>query len=196
MDFIVGILLSTRFFTFLSGGLAPHELHAFFAPPQIVVVSEKVLVNCRLENAFPKELVALVQSATPVLLYVTLELRDVKGREPVTAKVEESVLSYDLAAKRFSVAHSRAIEPLAFSTLDSAVAAAGSFLNVPLGTLGQIAADREYQLVIYAVLGKTRVEALDNKEIDLMYYWDYKRPMIKTEKFRGGELINLRVQGK
>ena len=38
------------------------------------------------------------------------------------------------------------------------------------------------------VLGRTRVEALDNKEIDCMYYWNYKRPGFTTSAIRGDRL--------
>jgi hypothetical protein len=192
MDFIIGILLGTRLFTILTGGLAPGDLQAYFAPPQIAVVQQQVLVTCRLVNPYPKQLRELAMTATPVLLYVTFELRDVAERDPLVTHVEESVLAYDLVGKTFTVSRSGGSGPLRVAGLDSAIAVAADFHEVSMVPLGQITADHLYQMVIYAVLGKTRVEALDNKEVDLMYYWDYKRPMIKTEKFKGEALLQLK----
>jgi hypothetical protein len=40
-----------------------------------------------------------------------------------------------------------------------------------------------------AILGKVRVEALDNKEIDCMYYWNYKRPGLTIKPISGKQLV-------
>jgi hypothetical protein len=75
------------------------------------------------------------------------------------------------------------------ANIDTAIAEASMFYEVPVITPERIHADQEYWLNVYAILGKTRIEALGNKEIDLMYYWDYKRPSIKTEAFTGDQLF-------
>jgi hypothetical protein len=191
MDFIIGMLLGSRLFTFLTGGLGPGELQAYFSPPSIVVVRQNVLVSCALINGYPKRLRDLAQAATPVLLYVTVELRDETESTPVVNRTEESILTFDLVGKTYTVSHSRGAEPMRYSALDSALAGAALFREVPVAPIAEIAADHWYHLVIYAVLGKARIEALGNKEVDLMYYWDYKRPMVKTERFKGEELLKL-----
>jgi hypothetical protein len=189
MDILIGILLGTRLFTFLTGGLSPGELQAYLSPPQITIAQNEISVQCRVVNAYPHQLKELVKTSTPVYLYLYIELRDGTDNRIVSQYTVESILVYDMITKRYSVKQSSAQDTLRLIDLDSALTAASSFDNVPVMATGKIDSDREYWLNVYAILGKTRVEALDNKEIDLMYYWDYKRPSIKTEAFTGGELL-------
>jgi len=57
---------------------------------------------------------------------------------------------------------------------------AAAFDDIPVCTAGVIDTSSSYYFVAYAILGKTTVAALNNRQIDCMYYWNYKRPMIKT----------------
>jgi len=135
------------------------------------VAQQQVLVSCRLVNAYPKPLRDLAATATPVLLYATVEFRDVSERDPLVTHVEESVLTYDLVGKTYTVTRSRGSEPLHIAGIDSAMAAATDFRDVPWCRLHRSPPTIPTSWWVYAVLGKTRVEALGDKEVDLMYYW-------------------------
>jgi hypothetical protein len=190
MDILIGILLGTRLFTFLTGGLSPGDVQAYLSPPQIIISQSGISVQCQVVNAYPKQLKELAKTSTPVYLYLYIELREGKDNKTVSQHTEESVLVYDIINRRYCVKQSSVPDTVRIANIDSALAEASMFYEVPVITPDRISAGQEYWLNVYAILGKTRIEALDNKEIDLMYYWDYKRPSIKTEAFAGKQLLS------
>ena len=64
-----------------------------------------------------------------------------------------------------------------------------SFRHVPVAPLGLIHEHKSYHISTHAVLGKAKVEALQKRDIDLMYYWEFKRPSMRTEKFTGRQFL-------
>jgi hypothetical protein len=96
---------------------------------------------------------------------------------------------YDVIERCYRVSRYPARDTVVFDNLDSAVAASAAMVGVPLFSLEKINPGEYYTIVTYAVLGKTLVEALHDKQIDLMYYWDYKRPSFRTEKIKGAQLL-------
>jgi hypothetical protein len=191
MDLIISILLSTRLLTFL-GGLGGGHSEVRFSPPQIAVAPTAITMNCSLIHAFSPELKELANTGTPVLLYLFVELYENNQKQPVAAVAVESSLLYDLVARQYRVFFSPGGDTLIFGSLDSAIAASCSFKNVLLISLDRIREIAAYHIVSFAILGKTRVEALRNREIDLMYYWDFRRPSMKTDEFSGKQLLALR----
>jgi hypothetical protein len=188
MEFIISLLMGTRLLTLFGGGLGNDEA-PFFMPPQIVITAGEVRLNCALANAFPKELKKLAQTATPVVVYLFIEIQNGDRRQPAKKITVESRLVYDMIGHAYCVTGSRSLDTLRFALLDSAIAASMSFKDVPLLSKKEVRSDLAYTVTAQAVLGKVRVEALDNQEIDCMYYWDYKRPSLKTEEIAGEQLI-------
>ena len=160
-----------------------------FLPPQIVVAQQEIRLNCTLSNAFPGELGKLAATATPIYIYVFIEFREEGRRQPLKKVAVESRLLYDMIDKQYCITQSCRSDTLCFGALDSATAVSCSFRGIPVIGKNELKKDGEYTVSMYAVLGKTRVEALNNREIDCMYYWDYKRPSVKTETIGGNELL-------
>jgi hypothetical protein len=101
----------------------------------------------------------------------------------------ENRMVYDMIAGRFSVTRSAASDTLIFSEIDSALNAAARFPDIPVIIKKEIRQESSYIFTAQAIVGKARVEALDNKEIDCMYYWNYKRPTLRTSEIKGEELL-------
>ena len=187
MNFLISLLLTSRILTLFTGTVTDKS-SAYFSPPEIVLTARDVRMNCAINNAYPDELKKLAETGTPIYLYVFAELKW-NGDVSVSKTFVESRLYYDLGAKRYLVTKSGIADTSLSSGLDSAITAAAVFKGIPLFQLSAIQQNEVYQIEIYAVLGKTRVEALENKEIDLMYYWNYKRPVIRTEKLSGKQFF-------
>lgn len=185
MEIIISLLMGTRLLTLLGGGLGHQAAEVAFLPPRIILTQEEIRLSCSLVNAYPEELKKLVKTATPVLIYLFFELREENRRQPVKKITVESTLVYDMIAKTYCVTQSTRPDTVCCASLDTAIAASCNFSDIPVAVKKEITHEGSYSINAFAVLGKTRVEALNNKEIDCMYFWDFKRPHFATEKIKG-----------
>jgi hypothetical protein len=187
MEIIISLLMGTRLLTLLGGGVGHDAAAVAFLPPQLIIAHDEIRLNCRIVNAFPEELKKLIATATPVVMYLFIEV-DENG-ESVKKVTVESKLVYDMIAKSFAVTQSLTGDTMRTGSLDSAITASSDFKSIPLIVRSNIKPDGRYSVTAFAVLGKTVVEALNNKEIDCMYFWDFKRPSFKTEKIKGAQFL-------
>jgi hypothetical protein len=190
MELLISILLSTRLLTFFTGSIPVNQ--AYFSEPRIYLTSTEVRMTCVLNNAWPEELKKLIETGTPIVQYLFVELKDKKTGATVKKTFQESTLTYDLIGKYYCVRKNNDPDTICFAALDTAAMRSNMFSGLKIFSLENIQEDRNYFITIYAVLGKTRVEALNNKTIDLMYYWDYKRPSIRTEVFTGKQILIMK----
>lgn len=191
MEILISIIMGTRLLTLFGGGLGHDAASVSFLPPRILIAHEEVRLSCSLINAYPEELKNLAKTATPVVIYLFVELKESEKSQPVKKVTIESRLQYDLIAKVYSVIRSTGPDTVRSASLDSAIRYSCTFENIPIVRRDEIASNTDYSLSSYAVLGKTKIEALHDKEVDLMYYWDFKRPNFKTESIHGEEFFNV-----
>jgi hypothetical protein len=159
------------------------------ADMQVLLTRDDVRVRCTVANAYSGELRKLAQSGTPILLYVFAEARQVRKDSLVSNAVAENKLELDLVAKQYRVTRSAGQDTVVSPNLDSALAATARCSGLAVLPKEKVQPATSYYFVVWAVLGKTRVEALANKEIDLMYFWRYNRPTLKTEPFKGEQFL-------
>jgi hypothetical protein len=191
MEFIVGLLVAVKSLVFMGGYIAPDKAHVTITGVQVVVTSQEVRAGCDVVNAYPLELRKLAQSGTPILLYVFTEARQVRKDSLVGSCAAENGIEYDLLAKQYRVRRSVQADTLLFSNLDSALAASARFNGMNVIPKEKIDPQKSYYFIMWAVLGKTKVEALGNKEIDLMYFWNYSRPSLRTDPFLGEQFLAI-----
>jgi hypothetical protein len=141
-----------------------------------------------LANAWPTDLKKLARTGTEIVLYLLVETRLNPGNKIVGRVTVEHRLQYDAVARSYIVISNPPADTADFGALDSALIASVTFDNVSAMLKSSLNAGAEYSFVIYAVLGTTKVEALDNSDIDLMYFWNYRRPTAETERFPGAVL--------
>ena len=189
MDLIIGLIVAVKSLVFMGGYISPDKIPARISGMQVHVTQQDIRVSCVVAHAFARDLRKLAQSGTPILLYVFTQVKQADNDSLVTATVVENRLVYDLARKRYFMKQNSAQDTLSFDELDSALAAASTFAMIPVMTKDRTGPDKSYYFIMWAVLGKTRIEALGNKDIDLMYFWDYKRPTLRTEPFAGTQLL-------
>jgi Domain of unknown function (DUF4390) len=189
MDLIIGLIVAVKSLVFMGGYISPDRIPARVSDMQVHVTQHDIRISCVVAHAFTRDLRKLAQSGTPIFLYVFAQVEQVDNDSLMTATVTENRLVYDLSRKKYILKRSNAEDTLSFDNIDSALAAASTFAAMPLLTKEIVVPDKSYYFIIWAVLGKTRVEALENKDIDLMYFWDYKRPTLRTAPFRGTQLL-------
>ena len=185
MNFIIGLLAAARGLTFLTNLIGAPATPVHFTQPELRVAAREVRMSLALENAYPDELKKLAGTGTVVPLYVYVELLEGKKKAPVNTAVIESRVWYDLINREYRVTKNFTPDTMVFQAPDSALAAAARFENFAVFNLDKIQKREKYSLNIYAVLGKARVEALEGHHMDLMYYWDFKRPSARTEPYAG-----------
>jgi hypothetical protein len=188
MELIISLLMGTRLLTLLGGGIG-NEAAPYFLPPRIVLSGSEVRLDCHLANAFSQELRKLAATATPIVIYIIVDLKARGERQPVRKSIIETRLVYDMIAKQYCVTRTVPRDTLCSASMDTAISAATSVRNLVLARKKTLTPGKDYIVTIQAILGKTKVEALDNKEIDCMYYWDFKRPSLKTEPISGTQLV-------
>jgi len=179
--------MGTRLLTLFGGGLGS-EAAPVFLEPKIIITAEEIRLTCMLANAFPLELRNLAQTATPVVIYVVVTVSESDTRRTIKKVTAESRMVYDMITRRYCVVRSMAQDTVCLGTIDSAVAASVTFSEIPVISRQEIRKEPSYVFTAQAIIGKTRVEALDNKYIDCMYYWNYKRPTFTTRAIRGDRL--------
>jgi hypothetical protein len=185
MNFIVGILMAVRSLTFVASFVSTDSSSVQFAEPQILIMGQEIKINVSLKNVFSPELLKLAASGTQIPLYVYVDLIREKEAQPVFQSIWEARLFYDFVGKRYCVLKSPGKDTLFLSSLDSAMSAASTITAFPIFPSRLIQANAFYHISLYSILGKTTVEALSNQDMDLMYYWDFKRPSLRTVKYKG-----------
>ena len=189
MDLIIGLIVAVKSLVFMGGYISPDKIPATISGMQVLVTQQDIKVSCFVAHAFARDLRKLSQSGTPILLYIFTQVKQADNDSLVSTMVVENSLVYDLARKKYFMKQNIAADTLSFANTDSALAAASTLAMVPVLTKDKVNADKSYYFIMWAVLGSARVEALGNKDIDLMYFWDYKRPTLRTEPFRGTQLL-------
>lgn len=192
MGFLIGLILAAKGLVFFSGNLSGEQSRAAITPPKIILGADLVRVSCSLQDAFSNDLKKLAESGTEILLYINLDLKDAGTRKNIRSVMAENSLVYNLVSKQFCVSQNRGADTLKYAALDSALSALGRFKEIPLISTSQIRPERSYYVEMFSVLGKVKVPALQNKEIDLMYFWSFKRPTARTEMIPGNQFLKVK----
>lgn len=187
MSFLLSILVAARSLTFFTNFIGAPDTPARFLDPVLTVKGQEVLVSCLLENAYSEELKKIASTGTVVPLYLYIELKSGKTGRLIQQKIVETNLQYDIIRAFYRVTQNQ--DTLSFSSLDSAAKAACTVSECPAFSVAVLSKEEEYVIEMYAVLGKVNVAALKDNEVDLMYYWDFKRPLIRTEAISGAQFI-------
>jgi hypothetical protein len=189
MNFLISILVAARSLTFFTNFIGAPDTPARFLDPVLTIKGQEVMVSCLLENAYSDELRKIAATGTAVPLYIYINLKDSRTSGLVQQKVVETSLQYDIIQALYRVTRSMTRDTLVFPALDSAAKAACTVMECPAFSVAGLSKGGEYFIEIYAVLGRVNVAALKDNEVDLMYYWDFKRPLIRTEAISGAQFI-------
>ena len=189
MSFLIALLAAAKGLTLITGLLAGNQSAVSVTPEKIIVAGQQVFVTVRVDNAFPPELRKLAATGTAITLYVFIELHEERERKPAASAIAESRLVFDIIENTYTVTGTPRPGERLHSSPDSAIADACLFENIPVAPVSAIRADRSYRFTLNGILGKTRVEALDNNEINLIFFWNYRRPSARTEPVAGNDLL-------
>jgi hypothetical protein len=190
MNYLIALLTAAKALTVTFGFVTPgaHE-HRRLHIEHLMIHRQEIRIDCRIHRAFPAQLRELVRSGTPIPLYLSVEMIDEHQATPVRSILLRRTIVYDVVADSVFVIHAPRNDTAAFAHIDSALSRAATFQDVFVAHTHDITENHHYHLHLYTYLGKTSIEALKNKAIDLMYFWDFKRPAIKTESYTGATLL-------
>ncbi|MBD3420809.1 MAG: DUF4390 domain-containing protein [Chitinivibrionales bacterium] len=184
MNFIIGLLIAAKGIVLFSGIFALSKSNAQLGQPELILSASEIRLSTQIQNAFSKDLKKLANSGTRILIYLFIETREARGDRVVHKVVQSRELLYDLVDKQYAIVRNE-IDTTTLATIDAAMIASTTFHNIAVAPVDIIDAQKRYYFVAYGVLGKTTVEALEGKELDLMYFWNYRRPTIRTQRFDG-----------
>jgi hypothetical protein len=189
MNFLIGLLVAVRSLSFVTSLIgAPAGTDVSFTQPQLYLTEQRIEISVSVSNAFSAELRKLAESGTEIPFYIYAEVMETGKETLVRKNILESRLAFDLVRKQYRVAKNTRADTLIFSTLDSALVSAASADRFFLVSPDALRDQSSYFISLYAILGVTRVEALQNSTLDLMYYWDFKRPSARTQNYAGNAL--------
>lgn len=181
MSFLISLLTIARSLTFVTHLFGGGDGDIGFAQPVFLVSGNEVRLHCLVQNALPQELKPLAATGGTVPLYIYVSVRRENDKALVRSMLIENRLLLDLKASRFRVARSCVPETLTFASLDSAAKSFATVTQCPVLNLKECEAGQRYYFEAYAILGEMKVAALNDSKVDLMYYWNFKRPSFRTE---------------
>lgn len=183
MSAIIGILMAVRSLTIMAGFASSDSSKVTFNQPQISVSESAIQINASLNNAVTDDMRKMAIAGTAIPLFIVITL-DSDGKEPVAESKSMNLLLYDPLKSEFTIQRQSA-PGKSFKSIDEALYDFVRFSNVYICSLSVIRKEKSYILNLQALLGKAKVDALGGNSFDFMYYWDYKRPSIRTEPVSG-----------
>jgi hypothetical protein len=159
----------------------------------ILVGTETIRIHCQVSRAFPDELRELIRSGTPVPLYLSASLHPDQGSEPQRSVLLRRTIAYDITTERCILINEPARDTSRFDQLDSALSVAARFDSVIVAGTNELLPEARYSIRASAFLGKTSIEALQNKAIDLMYFWNFNRPGAQTQSYSARTLLHRTI---
>lgn len=133
--------------------------------PDIKIISDTIFINTALKNSFSEGLEKIILSGTPVSMRLIILADNFMGEVVHNIK-------YDLIKKTFTVTRSQ--DSVVVKDIGTAKRLANEFNNLKILYRG-----REVSIIIKARLAPVKIEAIGDKEFELMYFWDYHSPTLK-----------------
>lgn len=147
-----------------------------FTKPEITI-SDSISINTTLKNSFPKELEKIILSGTPV----TIRLKTICSTKD-TALNQEIIhrVKYDLADKTFlfvSYCQDRKDSPVKVKDIKEIKKFMNEF-NIVI-TRQFASTGKDITVIMRATIDPIKIEAMENKNFELMAFWDYHTPTLK-----------------
>ncbi len=188
MDFLAGLLIAVKSLVFVGGYVSTDKSTPTFTSVEIITKTSQIAFSCELEHAFSSELAKLSVSGTTIPINLFAELRCKENDSLLIRVIVKHSILFDLSSRSFTLQKSYTTREDTTTVIDTALRHASTFIQIPLINRNQISAQRSYYISIYAILGKATMEAMNNNIIDLMFFWRYKRPFVRTQAFPGASL--------
>ncbi|MBL8027473.1 MAG: DUF4390 domain-containing protein [Fibrobacteres bacterium] len=184
MSAIIGILMAVRSLTIMAGFATGDSSKVTFNQPQISVSKSSVTVNASLKNAVTDDMRKMALAGTAIPLFVVVTLNSGSTKIPLAESKSMNILLFDPLKGEFHVQRESAAEK-SYKSIDEAFSDFVSFNNMHVCSLSVFSKEQSYVFKLQALLGTAKVDALGGNTFDFMYYWDYKRPSIRTEPISG-----------
>ncbi len=186
MTFLLGLLAAKGLGALVGGIILLATPAPRFDAPVLVQRSDTLYLETTLRHAFNRELDQFLASGSNIAVAytVTLHRSDARGNEDVS----DPFSFFHSALYDPIEGHYRVYQSELHDTRDSlgtvatlADARAGlTHLVVPLVVLNKSTADVRFAARIEAALNTIRLEAMDNRELDLNTFWNYRYPRART----------------
>lgn len=141
-----------------------------------------LLVNTQLDQCFSPELDEIILTGHPIRFHYTLQVLESGTNKVVKENNFYHEIQYFLLDRVFTIQTSENQEIHNTESLAKAKEYVTELNTIYTVSSEDIRFDREYYVKIIASLDKIFIPNLD-KEIDLMYYWNKKKPEISSALF-------------
>ena len=148
--------------------------------PEIKILSDSVCISTTLKNGFPEKLEKIILSGTPVTIRLTTSY---SVRDTTLSKEIVHRIRYDLANKTFlfvSCCRDRAISSSQHKAkdMDAAKKLMNKF-NVVIPVPELFLSSEKVIVIMRVTIDPVKIEAIGDKEFELMAFWDYHTPTLK-----------------
>ncbi len=132
--------------------------------PDIVAKGDTIFISTKISNGFPKELLEIIRSGTPVTMRLKVEcLSDIYFTHSVQYDIETKIYSIELENREEQETEDEKKMKDLVSKFDHVI-------------LHKSEVSRSNKISLRVSLDPVRLAFLDNEEFDLMTLWDYRSP--------------------
>jgi|GEM_PF-4932043 len=132
--------------------------------PKVVVKADTIFITTRVDNGFPKELLEIIKSGTPVTMRLQVEA--------LNNKYFTHLIQYDIENKIYTIKleNGEEIKITDEKEMKDEVAK----FNYVIVLKDEI--EKSKKVTLRVSLDPVKLDFLDNEEFDLMTLWDYRSP--------------------
>jgi len=137
--------------------------------PKVVAKADTIFITTRVDNGFPKELLEIIKSGTPVIMRLKVET--------LSNKYFIHLVQYDIEDRIYSISLENG-EEIRITDENKMKDMVAKFNDV-IVLKDEIGKSKKVTLRVS--LDPVKLDFLDNEEFDLMTLWDYRSPQQTVE---------------
>ena len=170
------ISVGSLFFPFIDG------IEPVFSDVRIGIVENALVLSMCLENCYTEELDKILMSGQAVTLRFQAELFDHNQKLPVLTKQFHQTLRYNPLEKYYLLYFSEKDNSTIYYELQHVHLQFSTLNNIELLKSGDLEKGHDYFIRLTAYLDPITFIG-EKSDLDLMLYWNNKKPVINTESF-------------
>jgi len=170
------ISVGSMFFPFIDG------IEPVFNDVRISIVENALVLSMHLENCYTEELDKILMSGQAVTLRFQAELFDRDQKQPLLTKQFYQTLRYNPLEKHYRLYSSEKDDSDTYGTLPQVHMNFSALNNIKLLKSGDLEKGRDYFIRLMAYLDPVTFIG-EKSNLDLMLYWNNKKPVVNTETF-------------
>jgi hypothetical protein len=158
------------------------SIEPIFTDVQFKVVGNSLYLSTTLENCYTEELDKVISSGQPVVVRFEAELFNDKVKKPVLKQEFFRSVRYNLLDKQYEVYLSEKDTRLLLQDIDRVHQNLTTLKEVKIIDSSNLKGGQQYYIRLTAALDNITFVGGES-ELDLMLFWNNRRPAINTSRF-------------